>query len=214
MSPSNKSELENNLPPDRGVDDKSTTWFQKRWQILVQTAAWVLSVIGGFAIPPPVDNESAGGNVWYQLAKYIVPVIVGLILVLTMRYGRPRDTMKWWIVASATLVVSVWLFFSYQARISECTTVFYGKRVVIGTERTTQGEYAWNHLASKSNKELLKHFTGQAEDAWISATVDNCRMRLAESYVWMLPVLTCCLMSSVQAVYCGSLKHSTSGRGE
>jgi hypothetical protein len=181
----------------------SNTYFQrfmKTWNGFVQIAALILATIGGFLLPPPPGVSNDSNSIWLQLAKFVVPVVVGLVFVAAQRWNSRSDAWLWWGVALASLIFGLVALFSYQSRMNAWTVDYYGTQVVIGSEKTSQGQRA--SVEASTDENLLKFFDGKVEEAWTKQSVDHRRLFLAAAYLSNLPLFTICFMAIVQASYC------------
>ena len=77
----------------RGESQRWLEQSRKSWTVLTQAAVWVLGVIGGFLLPPPVGAWPGEEKVWLRLAQFVVTVMIGLVLpllIVTIRHLRQR----------------------------------------------------------------------------------------------------------------------------
>jgi hypothetical protein len=174
----------------------------KSWRSLAQAAVWTCGVIAGFLLPPPVGTSEQQHKIWLRLAQFVVAVLIGLVFVVALKWGRKRHAKYWWVTSFAFLVVSIVSFFIYQYLIDIWTCNYFAEKVVVGTTYTERGR---NYVAGNPGipcDSLLEDFLGRAEQIWERNMIDERRFILAGSYILCLPFVTICLFGVVQAIHC------------
>src|SRR6267378_8607033 len=94
--------------------------MKKSWNRLAQTAAWILSIVGTFLIPPPAgaaQYEQKGAM--RSLAVFTIAVIVGLMVLPLKKWAKKCNF--WWWVASGALIASLASLISYEHLTSKWT---------------------------------------------------------------------------------------------
>jgi hypothetical protein len=187
-------------------NDSPEGWLdqiKKIWGTLAQAAAWVLGIIGGFLLPPPVGAE--GNQVWPKLAEFVIAALVGLLFLPSHRWNKKRHAKWWWLVALISLVAAVASFFAYQRLTYSATCeTLGGARVVIGNEYTAHGADYVKENPGISCADLIDQHIGKTEDVWTKRSIDLARLKLAATYIACGPLFTLCIMTLVQAIYCAT----------
>lgn len=176
---------------------------QKHWGAVAQGGTWVLGIVGGFLLPPPLGTDD--NHVWLKLAEFVAAVSVGLLFLPSRRWGKKKHAKWWWLVAALSLVISIVSFFGYQRLTysSTCVTVD-GARVVIGKDYTPHGTEYIHDNPGISCTDLIDQHVGVVEDVWTKQSIDSARLKLAATYIACLPLFTLCIMSLVHAMYCAT----------
>ncbi|MEO8425965.1 MAG: hypothetical protein ABI651_02520 [Verrucomicrobiota bacterium] len=183
---------------------------QKNWGILTQAAVWVLGVIGGFLLPPPVGTSPGDEKIWLRLAQFVVTVMIGLIFLAAQKWRQKRHAKWWGAFSLGFLVLAVSAFFGYQRCMYAWTCNYDRQRVVIGSVYTAQGKKHLDENPSLSRDLLLMHAGGLTEDVWTRESINRRRLLLAAAYVLCLPLFTVSLIAIVQAMRCIASKREKS----
>ena len=192
---------------------ESLRWLdesRKSWTVLTQAAVWVLGVIGGFLLPPPVGASPGDEKVWLRLAQFVITILIGLIFIAAQKWRQKRHAKWWGAFSFGFLVLAISAFFCYQQFLYAWTANYDGQRVVVGSALTAHGKKYAEQNPDLSRDELLKHHTGLAEDFWTRESINRRRLFLAAAYIVCLPFFTVCLIAIVQAIRCITPKREKS----
>src|SRR5262245_49583510 len=173
------------------------------WLILIQATAWIAAVIASFVLPPPIGT-AAETKVWVRFAQFVITILIGLFVLVALRWNRKKDVLPWAATAAAFLLLGTICFFTYQILATRWTTAYFGERILLGGTFTQHGaEYhAQNPTLTSSN--LLKNYAGQAEKIWTVESINERRFFLAGIYVLAMPLFTICIISLLQAMQCAT----------
>lgn len=189
------------------------TWLERartHWGLLAQCAVWVLSIIGTFVLSPPADVSTDDNEVYLGLAKFVVAVIAGLVIVAASRWHK-RKHSTWWAASAVLFLISaIFSFDSYQQRMDNWTCRYDGKRKIVGSILTPQGRSYSDSNPGMSCNDLLLDFAGKSEDIWVKESIDARRISLSRSYLLSITLFTLCLLSIIQAIYCITEKDTSS----
>ena len=183
---------------------------RKNWSVLTQAAVWVLGVIGGFLLPPPVGASPGDEKIWLRLAQFVITIVIGLIFIAAQKWRQKRHAKWWWAFSLGFLVLAVSAFFGYQQLMYARTGNYAGQRVVVGSAYTAHGKKYAEQNPSLSRDELLMQHAGVAEDFWTRESISRRRLVLAATYILCLPLFTICLIAIVQAIRCITSKREKS----
>jgi len=159
-------------------------------------------------LPPPVGISEQQNKVWVRLGQFVVAVLVGLVFVLALKWGRKRHANRWWIVSSAALILSIAAFFVYQHLLQSWTCNYFDVKVVVGTTYTQPGQNYINRNPGIPCDTLVEDFLGRTEEIWENQTINRRRLILAGTYVACLPLFTICLIGVIQAIECVTYRPS------
>jgi hypothetical protein len=186
----------------RGENQRWLEQTKKNWSVLTQAAVWVLSVIGGFLLPPPVGTSQGDAKVWLRLAQFVITIVIGLIFIAAQKWRQKRHAKWWWAFSLGFLVLAVSAFFGYQQFMYAWTCNYAGQRVVAGSVYTSHGKKYTDLNPSLSRDELLMEHAGLPEDLWTRESINRRRLALAATYILCLPLFTICLIAIVQSIRC------------
>ena len=172
------------------------------WTVLVQSALWLLGVIGGFLLPPPVGMGAGEDKTWLRFAQFLVAVLLGLVVFGTFKWHQRKHAAGWWLTACGALLLAIVMFFQYQRLMYGWTGEYDGRLVVVGTEYTPQGRAYVEPNPNLPLTTLLEDFLGRAEDIWTRNSINQRRTVLAGVYVSCLPLLVLSIIAVVQALRC------------
>jgi hypothetical protein len=192
--------------------------IEKNWNVLVQVATWLSSLIAGFLLPPPVGSVQGDGGALFKFAQFVVTVFVGLMAIPILKWRQRADTWVWWTVALATLLGGIAAFFSYSSLTDSWTEWYANRQVVIGSELNEDAqEYAQEYRKENpehkkpSPAQLLLDFPGGPENVWTKSSIDRRRHALGAIYVLCMPLFTLCVIAVTQAIYCFNRPDSAGG---
>ena len=188
--------------PQRGLPKK----LKSSWAVLSQVAVWVVGIIGGFVLPPPIGLSHEDEKIWQRLGVFVVTVLVGLLFIAARRWNKAKHFRAWAVAAGACLLLAVVAFLGYQALLSSRTCAYESQRLVIGNVYTQQGRAYAEKNPGISCHDLLDDFAGKADDVWTTDSINSNRLTMAEVYITCLPLFAICLMSILQAVSLARMK--------
>jgi hypothetical protein len=183
--------------------EKVLKHWQRSWTLLAQSAAWILAVVAGFLVPPPIGTEEEA-KVWVRFAQFVATVVTGLALVAGMRWQRRKDTLAWSMISGGALLIATVAFFGYQIGVARWTTNYAGNPTIVGSEWTELGRELRDKKPGASLGELVMDVGGETTWLWTRESVLRRRVALAALYVLPMPLLTLCVIGTVQAVRCAS----------
>ena len=175
---------------------------QKSWLILAQGGAWLLGVIGGFLLPPPVGVGEGDDKTWLRFAQFVAAILIGLIFFGVLKWKQKKDAKRWWLAALVSLLLGTASFFDYQRLTSAWTGRYTGQKVVIGAVYTPHGQEYAQKNPNLSVDNLLEDHTGKVELVWTRESINRRRLALAGLYVSCLPLFTMAVVAVVQAIQC------------
>jgi hypothetical protein len=177
---------------------------QKHWAILTQAGVWILGIVGGFLLPPPVGADT--NQIWLKLAQFVAAASVGLFFLPARRWAGEKHTKWWWLAAAFSLIISIVTFFGYQHLTYSSTCNYRGQLVVMGNEYTPNGYRDVQETPGISCSELIYDFAGKTEEIWTKRSIDSARLKMAATYITCMPFFTVCIMSLVHALHCATKK--------
>jgi hypothetical protein len=191
--------------------EKLLEQWRGSWVLLAQAAVWVLGIVAGFLLPPPVGAGTESG-MWVRFAQFVVTVVVGLVLLAALRWQRKKDTWRWALISVLALVLATGTFFGYQVCVAQWTVFSKGGQVVIGGELTEFGRTWRDEEPEKSLQEKVDDLAGQLTMVWTRESIEQRRLVLAGLYVLAMPLFTVCIIATVQAVRCAAPEKRSRGR--
>ncbi len=173
------------------------------WLLLAQASIWLLGILTGFLLPPPVGAETES-QIWVRFAQFVVTVIVGLILLAALRWQRKKHTLRWAGCSALTLLLATATFFGYQLCVASWTADYDGIRVVVGADLTSFGQRWREEHPEQTPEQIVKDLAGKVTKFWTRESVERRRLALATLYVLAMPLFTVCVIATVQAIRCAS----------
>lgn len=169
------------------------------WGPLAQAAIWIFGIVGSFILQPPV---TANQTQWPSLAKFIIAVCVGLLVVPGFLLRKKKHWLWWELAAVVFVAAAIGSIFVYQHLTDSSTCTYQGQLVVIGKMYTPHGaEYAKENPGISCG-DLIDQHVGKVEDVWMKDSIDSARLKLLASYLACMPLFTIGLMSLLQGIYC------------
>jgi hypothetical protein len=163
---------------------------------------WVVGVLGGFLLPPPVGIAGAEDKTWLRFGQFIVAMIIGLVFFGVLKWKQKKHAKWWWLSSLVFLLLAVGAFFRYQHLTNAWTGNYAGEKLVIGSVYTPQGQKYIQENPDLSLDLVLDDFIGITEDIWTRASIQRRRLLLAATYVSCLPLFTIAVIAIVQALQC------------
>ncbi|MBI3851643.1 MAG: hypothetical protein HY298_15400 [Verrucomicrobia bacterium] len=173
--------------------------------MLAQTATWVLGVLAGFLLPPPIGTPQES-QVWVRFAQFVITVLIGLLVLAALRWERKKDAFRWGAISLLFLFLGTATFFGYQFFAARWTTTYNEQRVVIGDVYTAHGRGYHDENPNLPPADLIMDHKGEVEKIWTRESIAQRRLLLAAMYVLAMPLFTVCVMSIVQALHCAVAK--------
>lgn len=175
---------------------------KKSWGVLAQGAAWILSIIGGFLLPPPVGTLQQSEKVWLRLAQFIITIILGFLFLAGRKWNRKRHVPRWWGISVAFFFLSIIFFIGYQHYSAAWTCSYYQQVRIVGSSSsfTPHGLEYFNENPGASCEDALNEHGGKATDIWTRASINSRQITLAGIYISCVPVFTVCIIAVLQAI--------------
>lgn len=188
-------------------ENPEASWFdqaQKNWTFLAQGAVWIMGIVGGFLLPPPIGADDPQSRTWVKFAQFVVAASFGLVLMLARRWNRREHAKAWWLAAILFLAVSIVAFFAYEHLTNTLTCNYRGGQVIMGSEYTPSAQDEVTNNPQIPCAELMADFAGEIEDVWTKKSINFSRLELAATYILCMPLFTVCIMSLVHALCCAT----------
>lgn len=185
------------------AEDNVGNWgkkLKKEWAALVQVSVWLLGLIGGFMLPPPVGMTKDDSDPWKKLAAFILTVTVGLLFFGSRKWKAARFKGKWILASIVLLGLAAGAFIEYQWLLGTRTCLYESQKLVIGTQYTPQGLHYSQLHPGISCGDILEDFAGKTEDIWMAASINHSRILLGTTYIYTLPLFAMCLVALLQAL--------------
>jgi predicted membrane channel-forming protein YqfA (hemolysin III family) len=176
------------------------TKLRKEWAAMSQVAAWFLTLIGGFLLPPAIGLTKEDSDAWRRFGAFILTVTVGLLFLASRRWKTKPFGVKWTVASVIFLLLAATSFVEYQWLSDERTCLYQGQKVVIGTQYTIQGLHHVQANPGISCVTLFEDFTGKADDIWTTNSINHSRILLGTTYIVALPLFAMCVVALVQAI--------------
>jgi len=172
----------------------------KQWRLLATAASVGTSTAAAAIYPPPVGDAKG----FIALGAFFATAVCGLVYVVMTRYSARRHTSIWTVVATVVILLSfgaIQLFASLSARY---VGTYQGEKMMVGDEFTGNGA-AWSEQSKHTSPDdLLFDAAGHAERIWTTASIQRAGLRIRELYFVCVSLLAVCVLTTVQAVFCGT----------
>lgn len=191
-------------PPKKPPEtvDSWTERIKKSWGGLAQAAIWVISIISGFLLPPPVGISEDSEKVWVRLAQFTITVIVGIMFIAARKWKARKHASRWWVTSAVLLFASLGTFVGYQALSYQWTCKYYDEiKIIGGNSYTSHGLDYVKDNPGASCETILKDHVGNVYDVWSKESIDRRRIVLAAIYISCVPLFTICIIAVTQAIY-------------
>jgi len=137
------------------------------WHTMLQTAAWICAALSVFILEPPGHSLSGGAVLsWTLLARFLVAICVGVILLVAIAFQDQRYLRTWLVLAGAGLVTGMALLGLYGSMVLlwTCETAD-GIRLVMGTTLTSKAQQ-WAAGGHDTCADLLAGFATDPLRVW------------------------------------------------
>ena len=175
---------------------------RKQGGLLIQAAIWLIGILGGFMLPPPVGGDAADVRVWVRLAQFVITIFVGFLVLGAFFWNQKKHALRWAAASMVALLLAVTAFFGYQFYSEAWTVRHNSQKVVIGSTLTALGEVNRKKEPGISNSTLLEDVAGAAEKIWTPESIRLRRLALAGIYLSCMPLFTVALIAVIQAIAC------------
>lgn len=175
---------------------------RKQGGLLIQAAIWVIGILGGFLLPPPVGGDSGDVRVWVRLAQFVITIFVGFLVLGAYFWNQKKHTIRWAAASFVALLLATTAFFGYQFFSDAWTVRYNSQKVVIGRTFTALGEANRQKDPGITNDVLLEDVAGAVEKIWTVESIRTRRLMLAGTYLVCMPLFTIALIAVIQAISC------------
>jgi hypothetical protein len=166
-----------------------------------QIATGLAATLGGFVLPPPA-GMTADTKQWSNLGGFVILVFSGLVLAFGAQMKHRSHAGRWVSLSALSLLIGVAGFFVYHSVAGARTCRYYTEVRIIGTVLTPSGSDYASKNPSATCQDILKAFTGDADQAWTALTVKHSELLLGLTYTAILPFLALAALASTQAYRC------------
>ena len=190
-------------------------WLSKTgrlWTVLAQGVVWIVAIISGFLLPPPIGTSEKDERVLPALAAFIIAVLIGLMFIAGQRWNKKKHSVWWGCTSATLLVLAIASLLTYQSLSSSRTCKYNNRLVVIGTEYTEQALRYMGNQSDHSCEYLLDSAAGKTDDIWTKESIDRTRIHLAISYICCIPLFALCIIALVQSIFIHETTKSRSRR--
>ena len=147
--------------------------LKKSFVAYIQLAAWLLSLITPFVVPPPFELPGGPTTVVASLSKFLLALFLGLLAYPLTKYSNKKYAARWWRRAVLLFVVSLvalpLYYWEYQQKVvvyETDTNVF--TPMVIGNRLTDSAVSARNEVLRSTGvcttQQLMAQFSPQSAD--------------------------------------------------
>jgi hypothetical protein len=180
--------------------------FKESWNVLAAFATWLLAIIGGFLLPPPIGSEQYEySNLLSKLGVVVTIILVGLLSVLLLKWKSPAYTWRWSAVGLVAMVCSVSAFFTYLYLINTWTCTYNEHRLVIGSEFTEHGkQYVQSQTYRVSPGSWVMAHGGNVNELWTERSINLRCATMGVVYIATLPLFAVAIIGMLHAIYCYS----------
>jgi len=180
--------------------------FKQSWSLLAAFTTWLLAIIGGFLLPPPIGaDQYEFSDVLSKLGLVVTIVLVGLLSVPLMKWKSKVYTLHWSVAGLASMFFAVVAFFSYLYLINNWTCLYNDNRLVIGSEFTAHGKaYVESNPHRVSPRDWVMAHGGNVSEIWTDRSINRRCAILGLLYVATLPLFAVAMIGTLHAIYCYS----------
>lgn len=177
--------------------------LQEHWNVLAQVAAWIITILAGFIVAPPAGVLQGGdSDALWNLARFVVTVLVGLMLVLTT-LNSTKDSLSLWIsLTVAMLILFIVMYFVYGMYLNAWTVSYSNELRVIGETLTDHGKrFAGEHPELVLKKDWVYYHAGETREIWKGEEVNARQTWLQVLFLPVVCLPACCIMAAIQTAY-------------
>ena len=187
--------------------------FKESWNVLAAFATWLLAIIGGFLLPPPIGSDQYEySDLLSKLGVVVTIVLVGLLSVPLLKWKSPTYTWRWSAVGLVAMVCSVAAFFTYLYLINAWTCTYDEHRLVIGSDFTEHGkQYVLANPHRVSPRDWVMAHGGNVSELWTERSINLRCAVIGIIYIATLPLFAVAIIGMLHAIYCYS-PHRTKRR--
>lgn len=192
------------MPPEKIQRNIGIGHLEGSWNTLAKVGMIFATLAATFISPPPENLLTAtkGGVDPLRFAGFLLVVVLGFIVLLMAGWNKKRHYRRWGMLAGATFLMTIVAAFLYMYTLHVKTTMYDGRRVIIGTAHTPAAVAHIKNNPSLGNAQLVMDAAGQIEDVWtIDSIATNVGVVLA-IYLMLFVSAGATALCISQAIYC------------
>ncbi|HEX6187868.1 MAG TPA: hypothetical protein VFZ40_07295 [Pyrinomonadaceae bacterium] len=183
------------------------SWI-KNWESLSELVTWVLGIIGGFWLSPPIGTGES--QAFVNATRFIVTVLIAVSIYFAVKFQKHHHARGWLIAAILGFSIFVGAWFLYDRSRTKWICNVNGQLVVMGDGDTftERGKDNSEKPECKRCEDLIfecgngSNPERKAESIWEKEGIENNRRKLIALYFATIPFLVLCIISTLQILHC------------
>ncbi len=187
---------------------------QEYWGTISKTGVFLAAIVGTFALPPPADLSHAGGIRPDAMAKYAMFLVLAFCWLGMLRWNRKAHAARWAWLGLGCFAVALGVSFAYMEGLRSKTTLYDGRRVVVGSEyRSGAAAYVRLH-PNHSAEELVFDSGGNVGDVWTSDSIAGNVRWILGLYMLLFVSASVSILAVLHSIWLRSPRPKKATRGQ
>lgn len=174
--------------------------IKKRWGVIAEGAAFLVSIIAGFVVLPAKSNELSQVIKIEPFSVFIVSVLAAFFLIAASKWKQKKHFLGW---GSATLVFAIGLIvgiYYYSVSVDEGVCRHIDRVYFMGAyTEVAQGHK--NANPEKTCEDMLGDYQFKDEHVWTRESMDETRRSIIGLYLITITLGALTVMGIIQTIY-------------
>jgi hypothetical protein len=188
---------------------KFLEYIKSTWNIVLDVAVILGTVIGGFTIPPHFNNRLIEDQVDFSnFSRFIIAAILLILLLPAHYFKRKKDSLKWWVTSVVAIIAAIILYLNYNSYTNEHSEwddtsrerIVVGQTLLPGAKAAVDS-FELRHPGVKLSKKDMVQGLGGAERVWPRTELVNITQNIVIRYLLTVILFASFVICVIQSIY-------------
>ena len=176
----------------RRLSYRNLDWIQLTLAVAAAAVTFFIPLPAGF-------GGERGASAWPRFAQGLLTALCFVFVIFLHRGKRSVSARYWLVAAAASLTCAAASLIAYRLVAATSTCSYYDQTRIIGREMTPLAADYVQRYPNVRCEDLLKAFTGHAEEIWTDASRLRSEVLLGVSSALILPLASLGVLALIQS---------------
>ncbi len=176
----------------RRLSYRNLDWIQLTLAVAAAAVTFFIPLPAGF-------GGERGASAWPRFAQGLLTALCFVFVIFLHRGKRSVSARYWLVAAAASLTCAAASLIAYRLVAATSTCSYYDQTRIIGREMTPLAADYVQRYPNARCEDLLKAFTGHAEEIWTDASRLRSEVLLGVSSALILPLASLGVLALIQS---------------